>query len=255
MIRQFPAALKLYDRVLDITPNEPDVMAAKACIYQAQGKLGEAANLLSGINEETPSGDTFQTKITQLRLERNYGEAVRALQARQAQFHFDSQYVKGWNQVWLAFMQRLAGDIASAKLTAEQARDTLEQLYNRQPDNATLAALLSQAYTAMGERQSALKLAERAIMLEPRAKEAMNGPTWEESLALIQTAFRENDRAISTLTQLLKTPYNSWIYAQAPITPALLKLDPFWDPLRGDPGFQRLCEENSREATNYTNSR
>ena len=55
MLRQFPAALKLYDRVLDITPNDPDVMAAKASIYQAQGNLQEAAKLLSGINEQTPT--------------------------------------------------------------------------------------------------------------------------------------------------------------------------------------------------------
>jgi len=219
------------------------VMAAKACIYQAQGNLQEAARLLSGINEQTPSGDTFQIKITQLRLERNYGEAVRLLQARQAQFHFESQYVNGWNQVWLAFMQRLAGDAAGAKVTAEHASNTLEQLYNHQPDNAMLAALLSQAYAAIGEKDSALKLAERAIMLSPRAKDAMNGPTREETLALIQTILRENDRAISTLTKLLETPYNSWIYAEASITPALLRLDPFWDPLRGDPAFQKLCEE------------
>ena len=59
MLRQFPAALKLYDRVLDITPNDPDVMAAKASIYQAQGNLQEAARFLSGINEQTPSEDSL----------------------------------------------------------------------------------------------------------------------------------------------------------------------------------------------------
>jgi tetratricopeptide (TPR) repeat protein len=94
MLRQFPAALKLYDRALDITPNNPDVMAAKASIYQAQGNLQEAARFLSGINEQTPSEEAFGIKITQLRLERNYGEAVRLLQARQTEFNFDSQYLK-----------------------------------------------------------------------------------------------------------------------------------------------------------------
>ena len=95
MLRQFPAALKLYDRVLDIMPNDPDVMAAKASIYQAQGNLQEAARFLSEINEQTPSEDTFAIKITQLRLERNYGEAIRLLQARLAQFHFDSAVRQG----------------------------------------------------------------------------------------------------------------------------------------------------------------
>ena len=59
MLRQFPAALKLYDRALDITPNDPDMMAAKASIYQAQGNLQEAAKFLSEINAKTPSGYTF----------------------------------------------------------------------------------------------------------------------------------------------------------------------------------------------------
>ena len=80
-------------------------------------------------------------------------------------------------------------------------------------------------------------------MLLPRAKDAVTGPALEENLALIQTIFGENSRAISTLTQLLQTPYNSWVYGPTPITPALLRLDPIWDPLRADPAFQKLCEE------------
>ena len=54
-LRQFPAALKLCDRALDITPNDPDLMAVKASVYQAQGNLREAAELLSQINAQTPS--------------------------------------------------------------------------------------------------------------------------------------------------------------------------------------------------------
>ena len=114
------------------------------------------------------------------------------------------------DQVALAFMQRLAGDTAGAKVTAEQARNTLEQLYRDQPDNCDLAATLSQAYAAMGEKDLALKAAERAIMLLPSAKDAVDGPALEENLAVIQTMFGENSRAISTLTQLLQTPYRSW---------------------------------------------
>ena len=50
MLRQFAAALKLYDRAVEIMPNDPDLVAAKASIYQAQGNLQEAARLLSEIN-------------------------------------------------------------------------------------------------------------------------------------------------------------------------------------------------------------
>jgi serine/threonine protein kinase/Tfp pilus assembly protein PilF len=238
MLRQFPAALKLYDRALDITPNDPDVMAAKALIYQAQGNLRGAARLLSEINEQAPNENTFYTKILQLRLERNYGEAIRLLQARLAQFDFASPYDKGNAQVALAFMQRLAGDTIAAKVTGEQACNIFEPLFRDQPDDYDVVLQLSQAYAVMGQKVSALKAAERGIMLMPSAKDARDGPVQEENLAFIQTVFGENSRAISILTQLLQTPYG-----MSPITPAFLRLDPIWDPLRADPAFQKLCEE------------
>ncbi|MGC2626329.1 MAG: protein kinase, partial [Candidatus Udaeobacter sp.] len=236
MLRQFPAALKLYDRALDIMPNDPDVMAAKARIYQAQGNLQKAARLLSEINWQAPNEDTFGIKIDQLRLERNYGEAVRLLQARLAQFHFASEFDKGTGQVWLAFMQRLAGDTAGAKATAEQARNTLEPVCNNQPDNAVAWASLAHANALIGERDLALKLARRSMLL-PSAKDPMIGPALEGYVAHIQTMLGETSRPISTLARLLRTP------AFEPLTPALLRLNPMWDPLRTDPAFQKLCEE------------
>jgi hypothetical protein len=80
-------------------------------------------------------------------------------------------------------------------------------------------------------------------MILPSAKDPVQGPTYEESLALIQTMFGENSRAISTLARLLETPCEAFLYFGTPVTPALLRLDPAWDPLRSDPAFQKLCEE------------
>ncbi len=242
MLRQFPAALKLFNRAWDITPNDPDAVVVKAGIYQAQGNLQEAAKLLTEVNAQTPTGPAFNIKIIQLRFERNYDEAIRLLQARLAQFHFDSQYEKAETEVDLALTQRLAGDLAGAKLTAEQARNTLEQLYKDQPNNYRVAPPLSEAYAVMGEKDMALQAAERAITLMPRAKDAVFGPGFEENLALIQMIAGEKSRTISILSQLLQTPYDSLIY-YTPITPALLRLDPYWDSLRADPAFQKLCEE------------
>ena len=240
MLRQFPAALKLYDRALDIAPNDLDIMAAKASIYQAQGNLTQAAKLLSEVNTQTPVENAFLIKMTQLRLERNHGEAVRLLQTRLAQFHYASEYDKANGQVALAFEQRLAGDTAGARVNAEQARNMLEQLYRDQADNEVFAASLSEAYAAMGERDPAIKLAERATLLVPRAKDRQGGPALEENLALIHTIRGENSRAISTLTKLLQTPYWGWSYAPTPVTSTLLRLDPIWDPLRGDPRFEKI---------------
>lgn len=244
LLRQFPPALKLYDRALDLAPNDPDVMAPKPGIYQAQGKFQEVAGFLSQVNGQTPSDEAFSIKITQLRLERNYGEAIRLYQARLAQFSYVSEYNKADAQVVLALIQRLAGDLVGAKFTAEQARKTLEPLY-RDSDDAFVAVNLSEACAAMGEKNLALKAAQRAIMLRPRSRDAVYRPQCEENLALIQTIFGENSLAVSTLTQLLQTPFDSWLYPVV-ITPALLRLDPYWDPLRSDPAFQKLSEEKQQ---------
>src|SRR5205814_10344047 len=139
-------------RVLDITPSNLDVMASKALIYQAQGNLPEAAKLLSGLNWQTPNENTFRVKIRQLTLERNYDEAVRLLQTRLAQFHFDSEYSKSDNQLTLASMQRFAGDADGAKVTAQQARNTYEQLYKDQSNDRYVAMSLSQVYAVLGEK-------------------------------------------------------------------------------------------------------
>ena len=182
MLRQFQAALKLFDRVLDIKPNNPEAIFEKARIYQALGNLQEAGRFLSGINE-TSSEVAFETKTSQLQLERNYGELIRLQRARL------NQDGSGWlDQLILAIYQRLAGDTAGAKVTATQVCNTLEQSYRealKQSDRealereerkdptlvgrlAGLSRGLSEAYALMEEKDSALKLAERAIMLNSR---------------------------------------------------------------------------------------
>ena len=84
-LRQFPVAIKLYDRALAVIPNDPELMASKASMYQAEGNLQESAKSLIAVNEQTASGIAFETKLDQLRLERNHAEAIRLLQARLAQ--------------------------------------------------------------------------------------------------------------------------------------------------------------------------
>src|SRR5256714_8578551 len=82
MLRQFPAALKTYDRVLDIVPNGLDTVASEAAIYQAEDNLGQAGKLLAGVNAQTHSFIVIGTKINQLILERHCDEAIRLIQRR-----------------------------------------------------------------------------------------------------------------------------------------------------------------------------
>jgi len=242
-IRQFPKAEKLYDRALNILPNELSLMALKASIYQAEGNLQESAKLLAQVNAETNSDVAVRIKLTQWRLERNHTEATRWVQARQDRLRLVSGIDKASKQLGNALVHRVAGDTTQAKAFAEQARNTLEPLRKEQPDNAFVAAALAVGYAMLDEKESALNEAQRAITLSPSNKDRLSGPAFEENLALVEMITGENTLAIATLTRLLQTSYGGWLYSPTPITPALLRLDPIWDPLRSDPVFQKLCEE------------
>src|SRR4029077_1618729 len=109
-LRQFPKAQKLYDRALDILPNELSLMALKASIYQAEGNLQEAAKLLVQVNAQTHSNLAVRITLAHFRLARNQTEAIRFEQAREAQLYFTFGIDKGIKQGGLALIQRVAGD-------------------------------------------------------------------------------------------------------------------------------------------------
>jgi TolB-like protein/Flp pilus assembly protein TadD len=239
-LRNFDAARKLCDRGLDVSPNDLDFMAAKAALYQAEGKIAEADKLLQNVNAVTPSITAVVPKIGQFWLERDHSGAIALLQTRFAQHPFRSDLEKGIFRAALAFSERFAGNDSAVKTAAEQARDILKPLCATQPENSFAALWLSRAYALLGDRNSAYAEANRAKQLDE--KNAAVEPGDEENFALIDTIAGNNAKAISILARLLQVPYQSSVY-QTPVTPALLRLDPLWDPLRSDPAFQKLCEQ------------
>ena len=75
-------------------------------------------------------------------------------------------------------------------------------------------------------------------------KDALTGPTPIDILARVAARMGEPDRAIAALEKLLSLPYADALSSGVPLTPALLRLDPMFDPLRKDPRFQKLTLEH-----------
>src|SRR5215467_14553360 len=135
MLRQFPAALKTFDRVLDIVPNDPNTVAFEAEIYQDTGNLEQAGKLLAGVNAQTPSFHAFRRKTNQLFLERQFDEAIRLIHTRLTGFRDLSDLERLVNPFFLLLAQQYAGDFIGARATAQQLSSPLEALCQKDPDN------------------------------------------------------------------------------------------------------------------------
>src|SRR5262245_10378060 len=239
-LRHFPEANRKLDQVLNITPDDVDTLAQKAAIAQAQGDLAQAAALLAPL--EIPSDDisVWQRRAYQAILERHSATIISPLIDVLAQPKPGLGYQNGELRFWLGWAQDLAGDHAAARETWRQASSELEPLLEEQPENYRLIGNLALINSGLGNKTAALRFAKQAMAVLPIEKDAFAGPAPFEIFARVAARTGESDGAIAALQKLLSVPYESTLASSPPLTPALLRLDPMFDPIRDDPRFQKL---------------
>jgi len=245
LLRHFPEALRKLDQVLDIIPDDVDTLVLKASIAQAEGDLPRASALLTPLHPNADDAGALETQVYQAILERRPAPGILRLKEILAKPDPALGYFNGELRFWLGWAQEVAGDHASAQETWRQARSQLESFLKEQPENFGLIGDLALTNMSLGDKAAALALAEHAMAANPIEKDALDGPQPIEILARVAAQIGEPDRAIAALQKLLSIPYGGPLAQNVPLTPALLRLDPMFDPLRNDPRFQKLAESGA----------
>src|SRR5438876_3012497 len=240
-LRRFPEALRKFDQVLDIMPGDVDTLAAKAAIAQADGDLPRASALLASVHPPAEDPQALETQLYQAILERRPAQIIPRLREILAKPDPALGSITGELRFYLGWAQDVAGDHTSAQESWRQARSELEPFLKEQPENFSLMGDLALTSMGFGDKTAAFKLIERAMTVISIEKDAVWGPIPIEILARVSARMGEPDRAIAALEKLLSIPYDGALAQNVPLTPALLRLDPMFDPLRNDPRFQKLA--------------
>ena len=233
MMRDFPAAMRYYDRATALAPDWAIVYAERARRLVAwRGDTAEARRIVrDGLTRAKP-GLVVARLSGGATLLLGDGPAARAAVRGVTVAAFGGDTTR--YLVWMAEWARLHGEPARARAYGDSVRRRLEPLVAATPDDRERRLVLARAYAAMGRSADALREGARAVALAPATRDAIDEINFLQDLAQMEVSAGAYDAAVGRLEVLLRMPSD--------YTATLLRLDPRWAPLRTNARFRRLVD-------------
>jgi TolB-like protein/Tfp pilus assembly protein PilF len=237
-LRRYPDMAAILDRALAINPKDVQSRLARAQIeyfWHADSRPFHAA-IDAILSDDPTAGPIIADNWLHLAFfERDPVAASRALAVlpgNNLRLIFGIYVPRGFAQ---GLMARVAGDLPGARASFITARARQEEAARAQPDYAPAICVLGLIDAALGRKEDALREGRRAVDLMPVTRDALTGSEVLSYFAGICTWVGEKDLALKQLATAIELP--------GPLSYGYLKLHLLWDPLRGDPRFEKLVEE------------
>ncbi len=234
-LRRYKETAATLDSVLAIAPKDIMTKVRRASVdFQWRSDAKPLHTAIETVLAQDPNAApliVFQWLELALS-ERDLAAAERALADMPADGGYDENipFPNSWCEGLVA---RFRGDEPAARGAFIKARNQLEQTIHNQADYAPGLCALGVVDAALGNKEDAIREGERAVQLTPVSKSAIEGPMLVQYLAVIYAWTGDKDRAIERLAEAAKLPGSHVTYGH-------LRLNPLWDPLRGDPRFEAI---------------
>jgi len=239
LMRDYGRARETLDRLIALEPNNNFQLVFRACIdFNERADTRPLHAVIEKILRDDPAaaGAMVGRLFALAMYERDFASADRALapltenkhtsfRVRTDAMYFSRAYAEG-------LLARIKGDAAAARAAFTAARAQQEEAVRARPDDGPTFCLLGLIDAGLGRKEEALREGRRALELTPVAKNAVDGPEVLYFFAVICACTGERDLAIEQLETLAKMPVG--------VSYGELRLDPDWDPLRGDPRFEKI---------------
>ena len=240
MLRNFDKANATIDRAVALDPTALPPLEVKSKLAIAEkGDFSVAEKAFAAVKSIPMTNEqklrTASARADIFLMERKPSEALQEAENLPDDLLAGLPGALGGKYYVIGFSRKALQDDAGARAAFEKARGAIEEQLKRSPDVADLHIQLAKVLAQLNQRDSALAEARRASELQPESKDAFGGPEITEGVAQVYAILGESGPAIEILDELLSRP--------SAVTVQGLKINPTWDPLRNDPGFQALLSK------------